>query len=149
MPLSVSRAIIDLEAYASNLSALRRFLPPNCGIIAVVKANAYGHGLIEIARRAVIENVQMLGVSTVEEGVQLHEAGIGAPILVLMQPAADAMHAAVEHGFRMMISHTSAAERLGKSRGKPTRLRRCIARSIRGWGGRDSTSTTPNEASCT
>lgn len=114
MTLSVSRAIIDLDAYASNLQALRRLLPQNAGTIAIVKANAYGHGLEQIAKRAVIENVQMLGVSTVEEGIQLRQAGICAPILVLMQPAPDAMHAAVEHNFRIMISHTSAAERLGE-----------------------------------
>ena len=122
MSLSVSRAIIDLEAYASNLRALQKLLPPGCGIIAVIKANAYGHGLEPIARRAVAENVQMLGVSTVEEGVQLRQAGIDAPILVLMQPSPDAMPAAVEQNLRLMISHTSAAERLGEIARKTNRV---------------------------
>jgi alanine racemase len=122
MPLSVSRAIIDLEAYASNIRALRKLLPQNARVIAVVKANAYGHGLEQIARRAIAENVQMLGVSNVEEGIQLRTAGIDAPIIVLMQPAADAMHAAIEHNLRVMISHTSAAERLGEIARKLNRV---------------------------
>jgi alanine racemase len=122
MSLSVSRAMIDLEAYAANLRGLRRLLPTNCGIIAVVKANAYGHGLEQIARRAVLEKVQMLGVSTVEEGVQLREYGIDAPILVLMQPSGEAMPAALEHNLRLMISHTSAAERLGEIARKTNRV---------------------------
>ena len=122
MSLSVSRAIIDLEAYAANIRALRQLLPPGCGIIAVVKANAYGHGIEPIARRAAIENVQMLGVSTIEEGVQLRNAGIDFPVLVMMQPSADAMPAAIEHNLRLMISNTTAAERLGEIARKVNRV---------------------------
>jgi len=114
MSLSVSRAVIDLNAYAANIQAVRQLLPPDCGIIAIVKANAYGHGMAPVARRAVQEGVQMLGVASVEEGVQLRDAGIKAQILVLMQPNAGGLPVAVEKNLRVMISDTAAAERLGE-----------------------------------
>lgn len=114
MSLPVSRAIIDLGAYAGNLRTVRQLVPSDCGIIAVIKANAYGHGMIQIARRALQEKVQILAVSTVDEGIQLREAGIDASILVLMQPSPDAMPAAIENNLRLMISDTLAAERMGE-----------------------------------
>lgn len=112
--LSPSRAIIDLGAYAHNLSVVRSMIPPQCGIMAIVKTNAYGLGSVPVARRAVSEGVRMLGVTTAEEGIALREGGIAAPILVLVQPADDALPAIIEHGLRVMLSDLACAERLGE-----------------------------------
>lgn len=109
-----SRVVVDLDAYAHNLKYVRGRIPYDCQIMAVVKANAYGHGLIPIARRAVSEKVSMLGVATVDEAVALRNAGITAPILVLMQPTADAFPHIVEHGLRVMLSDMESAARLGE-----------------------------------
>lgn len=111
--MSPTRVVVDLNAYAENLQYVRCTIPGDCGIMAIVKANAYGHGLLPVARRALTEGVAMLGVAGVDEAVELRDAGITAPILVLMQPALDALPAVVEYNLRVMISDTSTAERLG------------------------------------
>jgi len=117
-----SRAVIDLNAYAQNLQAVRDRIPEGCGIMAVVKANAYGHGLVRTAQRAVKERVAMLGVATVDEALVLRQAGVHAPIMVLVQPSEEALGAIVEHGLRVMISTVAAAERLGGIARKANRV---------------------------
>lgn len=111
---SPSRAIVDLASYAKNVALVRSMIPRECGIIAVVKGNGYGHGAVPIAKRAVAEGVAMLGVATVKEAVELREAGIAAPILVLVQPAEDVLSAAVDYDLRLTISDVSIAERVGE-----------------------------------
>ena len=73
---------VDLEAYRANLRQLRA----SCGgrpVLAVVKANAYGHGLEPVARAAVAEGCPGVAVALPEEGFALREAGFQAPVLVL------------------------------------------------------------------
>lgn len=72
----------DLEALSRNLERLRRRVAP-AGILAVIKADAYGHGAEIVARRLEDEGVEQLGVAFAGEGVRLREAGIGMPVLVL------------------------------------------------------------------
>jgi alanine racemase len=74
---------IDLNAVTHNLKAIRRIAGKNSEIMAVVKANAYGHGAIEISRVALESGVTWLGVGALEEGIILRKAGIKAPILIL------------------------------------------------------------------
>ena len=77
-------AEIDLEALEYNLNQIGDHLEANSDIIAVVKANAYGHGAKAVAQRAVQhKQVKMLAVATIEEGIELREAGIKLPIIVL------------------------------------------------------------------
>jgi len=76
-------AEIDLNAFSYNLKQVSLKVGKNIKIIAIIKANAYGHGAIEIAKRASVSGADMLGISTVEEGIELREAGIKSPILVL------------------------------------------------------------------
>ena len=109
-----SRATVDLAAYAKNLAAVRARIPKSCGIVAVIKADAYGHGAVPVARKAVAEGARMLAVAAVSEALELRGAGIDAPILLLVQPDADALAAAVEADLRIMISDLRAAERLGE-----------------------------------
>ncbi|WP_242040771.1 alanine racemase [Coleofasciculus sp. FACHB-1120] len=74
---------IDLAALAHNVRQLRRFLSPKTALMAVVKADAYGHGAITVAEVACQAGASWLGVATIPEGIQLREAGIQAPILIL------------------------------------------------------------------
>ncbi len=76
-------AEIDLSALCRNFRTLRSLLPPSTSILAVVKADAYGHGAAPVARALAAEGARMFGVATVEEGVELREAGIRAPVVVL------------------------------------------------------------------
>jgi alanine racemase len=74
---------INLSALAHNIRQIRSLLAPTTAIMAVVKADAYGHGAIDVARTIVHEGVEWLAVATVTEGVELRQAGIDVPILIL------------------------------------------------------------------
>ena len=73
---------VDHDAIRRNLAAIRR-LAPEIEVIGVVKANAYGHGDVAVARTLLGESVEHLAVATVDEGLRLREAGIRVPTLVL------------------------------------------------------------------
>ncbi len=76
-----SRIVVDLPAIAGNLQAIRdRVRVP---VMGIVKANAYGHGLVAVARHLEASGVDRLGVAFVEEGIALRRAGVRLPILVL------------------------------------------------------------------
>lgn len=75
---------ISLEAITQNVETLRALVHPT-PLCAVVKANGYGHGVIEVARTVLSAGATWLAVAIVEEGVELRQAGIDAPILVLSE----------------------------------------------------------------
>lgn len=75
-------AEIDLNAISHNVRELRRITHPNARLLAAVKANAYGHGIIEVARQVLKSGADSLGVARIGEGIRLREAGIDAPVLV-------------------------------------------------------------------
>jgi alanine racemase len=109
-----SRVVVDLNAYAKNLAAVRARIPKECGVVAVIKADAYGHGAVQVARKASAEGVRMVAVAAVSEALELRAADIETPILLLVQPDADALAAAIEADVRLMISDVQTAERLGE-----------------------------------
>lgn len=74
---------IDRQAFVSNIGAVARKLKPGTKIMAVVKANAYGHLAAPLSQLALKHGVSSLGVASIEEGIELRESGITAPILVL------------------------------------------------------------------
>ena len=76
-------AEIDLDAIAHNVRAIQAHVGPDTAIIAVVKANAYGHGAVPVARTVLESGATRLAVARLEEGIQLRQAGITAPILVM------------------------------------------------------------------
>lgn len=75
-------AEVDLKAIAHNIRELRRITNPKARFMAIVKANAYGHGIIEVARQSLENGAEALGVANIEEGIQLRKAGINAPVLI-------------------------------------------------------------------
>ena len=76
-------AEIDLNALAQNLRVVRERIGPTVKIMAIVKANAYGHGAVECAQRLEAEGADWFGAATPEEGIELRLAGIIQPILCL------------------------------------------------------------------
>ncbi len=74
---------IDTGALAHNVKQLRQLLSVNTELMAVVKADAYGHGAVTVAKTALQSGASWLGVATIPEGIELREAGIKAPILIL------------------------------------------------------------------
>lgn len=108
-----SRAIIDLDAYVSNLELVRRLAGGDAALIPVLKANAYGHGLVPLARAALRVQPNMLAVATVEEGIALRTAGITAPILVMVHPHKDAVPFFLEYQLTLTCSDLNMAQELG------------------------------------
>ncbi len=89
-----AEAVVDLAAVADNIAALHSRLSPGAEMMAVVKADGYGHGMSAVARRAVASGVAALGVATLDEGVALSSAGLGVPIVAwLWPPGQDPGHA--------------------------------------------------------
>ncbi|MBO8128669.1 MAG: alanine racemase [Peptococcaceae bacterium] len=76
-------AKIDVAALKHNLSEVRRLVGKDTEIMAIVKANAYGHGLVEVARVMLDNGASRLGVARAGEAIRLRKAGITAPILIL------------------------------------------------------------------
>jgi alanine racemase len=76
-------ATIDLAAVAQNYDVILSALSPRARVMAMVKADAYGHGAVEVSRKLEERGVRALGVATVEEGVELRAAGIRSQILVM------------------------------------------------------------------
>lgn len=76
-------AEIDLAALATNFQIVKRHTGADASVMAVVKANAYGHGAVECARRLEAEGADWIGVALPEEGIELRNAGVTKPILCL------------------------------------------------------------------
>ncbi len=95
-------AEIDLDAVRHNAGVMKRVAAP-AALCAVVKADAYGHGAVAVARAAIEGGATWLGVAVAEEGVELREAGITAPVLVLSEPPPEAMVEAVSNGLVLTV----------------------------------------------
>lgn len=92
-----AEARVDLDAVAANVSALADLVAPAV-VCAVVKADAYGHGALPVARAALAAGARWLAVAQVGEGEALRAGGVDAPILVLSEPAAPEMARVVAAG---------------------------------------------------
>src|SRR3954471_5236233 len=94
-------AVVDLDAVAGNVAALREHAP-GAQLMAVVKADGYGHGMVPVARAALAGGADRLGVAHLREALDLRAAGVDAPVLAwLTVPGdrfADAVRADVEIG---------------------------------------------------
>ncbi len=99
-------AEVDLDAVRHNVQVLRRLVAPSA-VWAVVKANGYGHGAVEVAAAAVDAGAQGLCVALVHEGVELRHQGIDAPILVLSEQPPAQVDDIVR--YRLMATVYSAA----------------------------------------
>lgn len=117
----VTYVAVDVEALSHNLRTVRTRLAENVGLMAVVKANAYGHGLELAAGTFAEAGADWLGVSTVAEGVRLREAGIELPVLVFLPALGDKIEAVVEHrltgtvvGSEEIPAYVEATEKLGR-----------------------------------
>lgn len=75
-------AEVDLDAIGHNTRELRRVTDPGARLMVAVKANGYGHGALEVAHRALQSGADALGVARIDEGIQLRDAGVDAPILI-------------------------------------------------------------------
>ncbi len=107
-------AEVDLDRFQHNLEAIRAAVGGACRILLVVKADAYGHGAVEIARHAIANGVSMLGVATLHEGIELRGAGITAPIVVLSPALLSEADEMIEHRLTPCVATLEFAERLSE-----------------------------------
>jgi alanine racemase len=112
-------ATVDLDAVLRNAGRVRALLDPGTAVYGVVKADAYGHGAVRVAR-ALSGSVDMLAVSLAEEGMELRAAGITAPILVLGAHYGREHSEALEEGLVPVIYDRGELERFAAA---PTRRR--------------------------
>ena len=99
-----TRAEISFENLHDNFSIVKSLISKDVKVMAMVKANAYGHGLYEISRELLKQGVDYLGVAVLEEGVYLRERGITAPILVLGPINADQIAEFINHDIEITSS---------------------------------------------
>jgi alanine racemase len=101
---------VNLDQIAANVRAVSRIVGTHCRIMAVVKANGYGHGAEMIAESAIAAGANSLAVATVDEGILLRRSGIRAPILVLSPIAPGEVRRALEFDLSLTIATREMAE---------------------------------------
>ncbi|MCP4623443.1 MAG: alanine racemase [bacterium] len=115
-------AEIDLQAIAHNMRELRRITRPQARLMVAVKGNAYGHGAVKIAQTAVAHGVDALGVARIEEGVELRQAGLDVPILIMGYTPSSLAARLIDHALTQTVytldtarALSAAAQRLGQT----------------------------------
>lgn len=114
-------AEIDLNAIAHNIRELRRITNPNAMLMAAVKANAYGHGAVQVSKTALSSGAQWLGVARLPEAIELRRAGIDSPILILGYTPPESAKEIIDNDLRITTyslenagAFSDAARKFGK-----------------------------------
>lgn len=107
-------ATIDLGALVHNLDQVRRRLEPSCQIIAIVKADAYGHGATTIAKTLETLAIARFGVAALDEGIALREAGIRSSILLMGALFPEQFSEVVAHDLTPVLYEQALAEEFAK-----------------------------------
>ena len=108
-------AEIDLNNLAANFNRVRQRVTPAARVMAVLKANAYGHGAIECAQRLSREGADWFGVALPEEGIQLRAAGIKEPILLLAGYWPGQAAACIQHKLTSVVYRLDMIEALNQA----------------------------------
>jgi alanine racemase len=120
-----TRAEIRLGALRRNFALARELAGPGVKVMAVVKAEAYGHGMIRVARELLAEGALYVGVALLEEALALREAGIEAPILVLGPPSDESLPLYARYGIDATVCSAAkarAAAGAATAAGRPLRV---------------------------
>jgi len=116
---------VDLDRFAANLRAVRDRIGPGREILLVIKADAYGHGAVEMADAAAREGVTQFGVATLHEGIQLRRADVALPIAVLSPLLPAEIEEAVAHRLEPSVGDRAFARALSDEAqrdGRPQRF---------------------------
>ena len=106
---------IDMQAARHNFQTVRQLVGEQVKICAIVKANGYGHGSIELSKLYVAEGVDFLAVATIDGALKLRNAGIEVPILVLGWTPTEAYQAAVENDVRLTMYDLQEIKKLNEA----------------------------------
>lgn len=107
-------AEINLAHYAHNLAQIRAYLPQSAKIMAVIKANAYGHGIVEIAKKAIECGIYALGVARIDEAIIARKAVPHAKIVVLGYTPQSALDCAIANDIEICVFHREIAESISQ-----------------------------------
>ncbi|MDD4801501.1 MAG: alanine racemase [Syntrophomonas sp.] len=140
----ISWAEIDLRAIRNNIAEIRRLVSPSTKLMAVVKSNAYGNGMLEIAEVCQQEGVSYLGVATPDEAVTLREAGINANILLLGYMPVECAATMVENDIEVTVFSLDTAEVLSQAAARLNHTARLHIKIDTGMG---RIGFTPNDSS--
>jgi len=110
-----NEVIIDLGAIRHNLSEIKRLAGPETRIAAVVKSDAYGHGMIPVAKTLASAGIDYFGVFEFQEALDLRQAGCKVPILIMMGITADEVSAVVENHLTAALFQLDIAEKLSST----------------------------------
>ena len=115
-------AEISLDNIRHNYRSIRSRLPEGCRFLGVVKADAYGHGALQVSRLLQAEGADYLAVSCLDEALELREGGIDMPLLILGHTPAEYTGILIEKGITQTVTclakaleYSAEAERMGKS----------------------------------
>lgn len=106
---------IDLDALAKNTHALKERIGEQVTMMAVVKADAYGHGAVAVARTALLNGAEWLGVSSINEGLELRENGVDAPILLLNYVPVSAIQQALRNRLTVTLYDLNMARQYDRA----------------------------------
>lgn len=110
--------IISLSQFRENIKNIRKKLEPETKFLAVVKADAYGHGALKIAKTAEKENVDYFGVATLDEAIELREGGVQTPILILTEPLDNSISRAFYYDVSLTIYSKKMLNKLARLKDK-------------------------------
>ena len=108
-PRAQTRVVVDLSAFSHNLRLIRNRCEESCRLMAVIKADAYGHGAETMARTAIASGVDFLGVARFNEARTLRQAGISAPILIFGSIPPLQIPYAAAHDIRISVGDLEVA----------------------------------------
>jgi alanine racemase len=117
-----TRAEIDLAALRHNFQEIQRTVGEDCDVLAVVKADAYGHGASQVAPTLAAAGAGLFGVALVEEGVELRRFGIEQPILILGGTFPGQEQDIIDHRLMPVLFDLNCAERLNHAAGNAGKI---------------------------
>jgi len=106
---------IDLHSIKSNLETVRSIVGENVSILAIVKADAYGHGAVTVSKTLINNGVEILGVATLEEAMELRDSGINHPIIILGGIQKDELDEVIKHGIVPTVYDLDILEELSNA----------------------------------
>jgi alanine racemase len=113
--MRATRAEIDMKALEFNFKAIRRHVGGSVKMMAIVKSNAYGHGIVGISRALVQLGIDYLGVGFLEEGIELRRAGVTQPILAFGGAFGEDIENFLDYNIDVSVSSIGIAERINEA----------------------------------
>jgi len=107
-----TQARINLSSFRHNVEAVRLYTGRKTRIMAVVKANGYGHGMVEMSRAAVETGVEFLSVARIDEALELRQAGITHPVLVFELPRKESIESAINEKIDLTVGSIEGAREI-------------------------------------